>query len=425
MKIRALIAVSLVTVLAANMRAAENADVKMDPKAEAVLNRCAEFYNGARQMRCELSFRMNVEATGTRREIWAKYDVNIERPNKVSMQLKDGVGATIISNGDKMMTYLPATNRYTSREAPPTLDQFFESDEVGLINRSLGELLFLGRLVKADPKAKLIEGSKEVEYKGLVDFEGGKAHQLKLTRNDIDLNVWIADGAQPFLRRVSPDISASLLNQVEGGKDAKMELKIDYSNWSVEPLPKDAFAFSPPDEAKQVGSLFENEDDDAQNPLVGKALPETKLTMMDGSTVDLNDFKDKNVIVLDFWATWCAPCLHALPLTQGVAKEFAEKGVLFYTVNFNEDAEKVRAFMQKQGFDFRVALDKNGDLAKLFEIRGIPFTIVIGKDGKVLSVHSGMQPDLKEMLTKELEAAVQNGEKPVPASAEEKQEAAK
>jgi len=427
MKIRMLgwIAVSLLSLAVTSARAAGVQDAKTDPQAEAVLKKCAEFYAGTRQMRCELSFRMNVQATGTRREIWAKYDVSIERPNKVAMQLKDGVGASIITNGQKMTTYLPATNRYTLREAPATLDMFFESEEIGLINRSLGELLLIGRLVKADPLAALTEGSKLIEYKGLEDIGGQKAHHLKLTRNDIDLNMWISDGPQPYLRRISPDISQALLNQVEGGKDAKMDLTVDYTNWSIEALAKDAFVFMPPDNARQVSALFEDADADAQSSLVGKPLPETRLSMMDGSTVDLNDYKGRNVVVLDFWATWCAPCLQALPITQEAARAFAEKGVLFYTVNFNEDAGKVKAFMEKKGFDFKVALDKNGELAKLLEIRGIPFTVVIGKDGNVLAVHSGLQPDLKEMLTRQLEAAVNNGEKPVPTSAGEEENKAK
>ena len=161
---------------------------------------------------------------------------------------------------------------------------------------------------------------------------------------------------------------------------------------SAPPAKKDA----PPDAAKP----------DRPDPatLVGKPAPDFELELAAGGKVKLSELKDKSVVILDFWATWCPPCRKSLPVVAEVAKAYKEKGVAFYAVNQQEDEETIKGFQEKQKLQFTVALDPEGAIGEAYGVKGIPQTVIIGKDGTVQAVHVGALPDLKERLTKELDA---------------------
>jgi len=111
----------------------------------------------------------------------------------------------------------------------------------------------------------------------------------------------------------------------------------------------------------------------------------------------------RNIVVLDFWATWCPPCRKALPILAEVTAGYADKDVVFYAVNISEEKDKINAFLAKEKFKCNVALDKDAAVAKLYNVDGIPQSVIIGKDGLVQVVHVGLVADLKDKLKKELE----------------------
>ena len=71
----------------------------------------------------------------------------------------------------------------------------------------------------------------------------------------------------------------------------------------------------------------------------------------------LAEHKSKNIVILDFWATWCGPCVRAMPITDKIAKQYASKGVVLYAVNQKEDAKTVRGFLSKHKLKLNVLLD--------------------------------------------------------------------
>lgn len=124
--------------------------------------------------------------------------------------------------------------------------------------------------------------------------------------------------------------------------------------------------------------------------LKGKPAPDFELTTLDGGTVKLSDQKGK-VVLLDFWATWCPPCVAALPHVQKVAtdKELAEKGLVVWAVNAGEQKAKIEAFLKKNNYTFTVPMDSKTTTLKAYGIEGIPTQIVVGKDGKIVHVGVG------------------------------------
>ncbi|MFN0079527.1 MAG: TlpA family protein disulfide reductase [Prosthecobacter sp.] len=128
------------------------------------------------------------------------------------------------------------------------------------------------------------------------------------------------------------------------------------------------------------------------SPLLNKDAKPFKLPLLAGGDFDLAQEKGK-VIVLDFWATWCGPCIKSLPDMIDQMSAFDPKKVRFIGVNQAEAKEAVKTFLETRGWKFEVALDSNQRIGQSFGVEGIPHTVVIGPDGKVAYVKTGYEPD--------------------------------
>lgn len=143
---------------------------------------------------------------------------------------------------------------------------------------------------------------------------------------------------------------------------------------------------------------------DEVHPLEGTQAPAFTLPLLDGGTADLSAHKGKEIVILDFWATWCGPCRMAMPIMDEVAREYADKGVRLYAVNQQENPETIRAFLKEMNLSCTVALDDMGRTSDAYGADGIPHTVIIDKEGRIQSVHLGYVPGIKAQITKELDA---------------------
>lgn len=142
--------------------------------------------------------------------------------------------------------------------------------------------------------------------------------------------------------------------------------------------------------------------------LIGEAAPEFRLERLEGDPFKLSESRGKEVVVLDFWATWCGPCIAALPEVMAAVDEFEGQGVRLIGVNQQEAPGKISQFLEAKGWDLDVVLDadRQNPVSKQFGVTGIPTTFVIGKDGKVLMMHSGFSPSLKGDLINDIKRAL-------------------
>jgi thiol-disulfide isomerase/thioredoxin len=238
---------------------------------------------------------------------------------------------------------------------------------------------------------------KSMETVALVKAEtdGSEApDRVQTSGGGVTADFWLRRGAEPFLEKLQLDL---LKMANEGNPDlTKVLVTYAFSNWNTAPeFAPEHFTFTKPEGATELDPTGGRPED----PLQGKPAPPIKLSLLDEGTLDLADHQGKNVVILDFWASWCGPCRQGLPIASEVAKEFQDKNVVFFAVNIGESAEVAKAFLAQTGLDFPVALDLNREAQQKYQANSIPKTVIIGKDGIVHTVHLGVSPTFRMDLT--------------------------
>ena len=119
----------------------------------------------------------------------------------------------------------------------------------------------------------------------------------------------------------------------------------------------------------------------------------------------LKDLKG-SVIVLDFWATWCGPCVESLPKLDRIYQDLKEQGVKIYAVNQGEDKELVGGFVKSRNLTIPVLLDSESKVGNQYDAHAIPQTVVIDKSGLIRNVFVGAGPDTENKLRQAIQAAL-------------------
>ena len=129
--------------------------------------------------------------------------------------------------------------------------------------------------------------------------------------------------------------------------------------------------------------------------------------LADGGELTLSDHKGK-VILLNFWATWCSPCVGEMPAFPRLIEKYGDELALI-AVNCGEDGETVKSFLSKNGYSFPVVLDVEGKVSALYPSDGIPYTLVIAPDGTVsyIALGAGSADVMFEEYSQEIDKALQ------------------
>ena len=127
------------------------------------------------------------------------------------------------------------------------------------------------------------------------------------------------------------------------------------------------------------------------NSLVGKTLPDFSLEML-GSDERLTaaDLEGK-AVVINFWASWCAPCIEEVPDLQNAHTKYADDDVVVLGVNVQDSEKDALAFAERYGVTYPIVRDPNLTLYKELGVRGLPETFFVDKEGVFIGIGSGRQ----------------------------------
>ena len=371
------------TALSAAPATAPSANIS--PEARAILDESAEAYRKLKSLELGGTLTGDFEAGGQKQGGNETFTSRFVAPNMFVHQSKDPSNGdfTLGSTGDQMYLFAKQSSSYLQQPSPKNKVAISELPDpfprlLPMQNPSL--TLALAK----NPAGELIDNAAAAEKVSDLKIGDTSYPSVKLTQRDGTQTTLSFDPASHLIRQASQDIRTTL--QSKGVQDVvKAQTTIDYTTTNADAqVPPEQFAWAPPAGAKDISAAA---DVDAA-ALVGKTAPPFKATGLDGKDVALSELKG-HVVVLDFWATWCPPCRKSLPHLDELYHRMKDKGVEVFAVNQEETKEKIQAFVDKTKLTVPVLLDVEGKINRDYGASGIPQTVVIDKDGKVVKVIIG------------------------------------
>ena len=190
-------------------------------------------------------------------------------------------------------------------------------------------------------------------------------------------------------------VDAIVLNKAIGSEAAEQEFQLWKLTDAVEPrYIRDSASGGP-----------SNPTNTAESSLVGKKAPDVRLELLEGKRFDLAAQKG-HVVVLDFWASWCGPCMQAMPQVDAIVEEFSDRGVKLVAVNMQEDRAAASSALERLKIHPSVALDIDGAAAEHYQVTAIPQTVVIDAEGNVAQLFIGSGLEFPAQLRSAIESVL-------------------
>ena len=312
-------------------------------------------------------------------------------------------GVFVRGDGELILTYIPQLGRFTLQESGAGIAEFIRSPLSQGVGSPLGGVGL--SLLHPETTDEMVGRLTASEYVGEAKLGETTTHRCRYTVDDqVTFDVWFTTGEKPRALRLESDLSELMRSGDPIATDVAYVVVFEYV---AEEAPAEAeFVLTAPEGATHVESFFRQPASEAPHRLLGEAAPAFELASLAGESVNLADHLGKDVVVLDFWATWCPPCVAALPAVDRITRSYAEQGVVFFAVDQGETAETVNSFLESKELSPPVLMDAEGAAASAYDVEGLPTSVIIGRDGTVQVVHVGFGPNLESQLTRELDALV-------------------
>jgi peroxiredoxin len=136
-------------------------------------------------------------------------------------------------------------------------------------------------------------------------------------------------------------------------------------------------------------------------PAVGSPAPDFTLRSSGGPNLRLSEQRGQ-VVLLNFWATWCGPCREEMPQLNRLYDKYRGAGLVMLGVNVDEDPAKAAEVAQKLGVRFPVLLDSNKQVSSRYELSAMPSTVLIDRDGKVRFLHKGYREGYAQLYDQQI-----------------------
>ena len=141
---------------------------------------------------------------------------------------------------------------------------------------------------------------------------------------------------------------------------------------------------------------------------IGEAMPDFELPDSNGKAVKLSEaLREKKLVMINFWATWCGPCRVEMPSFEQLYNEQKDNGFTILAIAEDKERAKVDQYLKEKPVSFPILIDQGGALATQLKIESFPTTVLLDQNGKIREVHEGVDPYLKYAVQSRLNPSKQ------------------
>jgi thiol-disulfide isomerase/thioredoxin len=392
----AIMAASVLFTAGCNGRSSTGASVAAAPPsaptadAAAFLKWSMDRHAALNSLRAKCNWSMGGSTNATRALVYAK-------PNKfkVVSTMPSGGDMTAVSDGANLLEYSSGDKETMSQAAPASIDK------VG--SMFMQHLMFCGSLIYqffggSTNYDKLVDTAKGAPtFAEEITFpDGTKCKTVRFsskgTYGTTNAVIGVADGLVRIIRYDNEPLLAMAGDRIKGQPGfSPSQVMITEAYEALQPdaaIQAGEFGTKLP-KNRQVQKMPSMGGPEPPVPL-GKAAPAFKVaSVKEGTSVPLSSLRGQ-VVLIDFWATWCPPCRKGLPETQRLHDVYGKKGLAVLAVT-NEDKATVQAFMKENSYHFPAYLDKGNAAMRSYGIQSIPTVAVIDRQGRLSDYMVGLQ----------------------------------
>lgn len=365
--------------------------------ARALLEQSREAYQQIEQYRSQVELTIEQQMHGQSRRDSVEMEFAYDRPND-RLLLADKHMRMVAEAGTLRLRLNAHADRHFEADLaePMTLDALL--GRLPTLNQPV-VLPNLALLTGEDPLAAITSGQGDsLRVRDAGGTAGPRQLAMQTPMGELTLAI------DPETRRLHSavlDLDTQQLGPMQQDASATLSYRFDSRTGEEAGLEDATFAFDAAD-SRPVSSLSQLQPDPAE-AMIGQAAPSFELGTLDGGSFSM-EADAAPVTVLEFWATWCGPCRHALPEAEAVhewAEEHHEQHVAVHSVNVGESGEVAEPYWEDMGLEMSVLMDGGSEVHRDFGGQGLPYTVIVA-DGRIHYVQSGYRPGMAETLKQQI-----------------------
>lgn len=133
--------------------------------------------------------------------------------------------------------------------------------------------------------------------------------------------------------------------------------------------------------------------------------PDFTLKSRSGDNVKLSELRG-DVVMINFWASWCAPCRQEMPLLEDMYQKYSDLGFTLLAVNVEEDSSQAANLLREIPVTFPVLYDNKNVVSKLYKVVAMPSTVIVDRDGNMRYLHRGYLPGYEKEYAKQVKELI-------------------